>query len=317
MMNPDITDPTWLAAREMQWEKYCSDVSDEISKQELEFIRPIFFEAQFDYGNVEKYGKYAEDFGKAFVLCPVQTVERWEKWFSEYLPEWLGEEFSSKLDNLLVRFGFYGLHRNWTLETAVELFRFCFGSNIASKPFVFLQYELPKHPLLNGAGCWNFYRRWVLDMVNWLTGNGADEPGEYSSYLLDAWISVLSFQHPILFRYELNMDTLGDQDNLQRLFVLCGENYSFEKQLASSNLDRFKIDKLLESDKGRRVEFVKEFRVAMDVSELPEEMRALWKRSHDKDFVLASHQELFVMEKKEKVRKHELVKWMDTRINAL
>ncbi|NRB41737.1 MAG: hypothetical protein HRU20_25245, partial [Pseudomonadales bacterium] len=173
MMTPDILDPNWLEEREILWSGNSQVMSENFTKKDLAFIKPMFFEAHFDYGNRKKYGRFSEDYLMAFIFCPVQTSESWQRWFSEDLPNWLGERVEIDLESILFKAAFrkysYVSVNGWSLDTTVELFKFCYGDRITLGPYQFLNYKREKHPLLGLDGV-KFYTDWLISFVAWLKG---------------------------------------------------------------------------------------------------------------------------------------------------
>lgn len=318
MLNPDLNDPVWIAGREEQWNRFCDSVSDEYSMKELAYIKPMFFEKEFDFGNKAKYGMYAEDCHRAFILCPVQTEERWREWFAKKLPEWMGKDYQNNLRNLLFSYGYFTLADFWPTSLSVKLFEFCFGKMATLKPYTFLGFEVPSHPLI-GSRSITFCDRWLSNIYLWLTLSN-EENENYCAELIDMWFSLLPFVHPIYFRYDINQDTSIPQKKLQDILYVCSredvEGYFHglvfkKREIGNKGLndnDQFE----------KRILFVREMRARLNGKMIPEALQQLWGNASKPNFVPAHRlKKMPEVPKIDRVRKHEIGKWAKKRAEVL
>ncbi|NRB41740.1 MAG: hypothetical protein HRU20_25260 [Pseudomonadales bacterium] len=206
MINPDITDPKWIAEREALFIIYKRDLAGEYSRKQIAWIKPTFFEAEFDYGNEKKYGEYATYIGSAMHECPIQTVERWDKWFED-IQAWIPSEYKQNQEVNRIIAG-HSQWKNWDvrtepswdLATELELFHYYLGYTYQPGPFTFKHFHFEKHPLspTEFGGIWN------SRLSNWLVGGIPDAAIKYT-YLMDFGLSCIPFIHPFVLAHAIQV----------------------------------------------------------------------------------------------------------------
>ncbi|MCP4321979.1 MAG: hypothetical protein GY951_03835 [Psychromonas sp.] len=290
MLNPDFNDPNWLQQRQRLWEERKPSLLDCTSKKERVWLKTLFFDPEFDYGNVEKYGKYAENYFYAFGFSPVQHPQKWQKWFAEDLPKWLGEQYTLDPSRIMweLAFTLHNPGEHWDDDVYIELFRFCYGDKITTAPYQFLQFDLPRHPFLLGSGSRliTFYKNWLGKVVYWLEGGFADDQ-HFAVELFPMWLSTLQWINPLCFQHALKDATREEQRDLQQLFIFCRDQANYDLQYQSSLLEQYAKKDTLKNDTGKRLAFLGHFKQQFEAFDKPAELEALWQQSQQSDFISA------------------------------
>ena len=211
----------FLPDRDSVWERFKESAKDTYNPKELEWLQPMFFEAEFDYGNVDKYGRFATDYIKAFTYSPVQNSEVWTRRFSEDLPAWLGDTYQDELYEILINHGnvqCYQVARfGWPFQLTIEWFHFCFGEEIESVSYKFLNYDVGIHPLLRSSFT-TLHETYLLSIRDWLKGNDK-LINCFHVQTTKFWLSTLKWLHPVFFSRELAVGAEQAQCLLQDLFI--------------------------------------------------------------------------------------------------
>ncbi|MCP4325602.1 MAG: hypothetical protein GY787_27925 [Alteromonadales bacterium] len=290
MLNPDFNDPVWIKQRQALWDKREQGMLDCSTKKERKWLRELYFTSEFEYGNKDKYGSYADRYSTVFFYSPVQHPQKWQKWFGEDLPRWLGDEYTQQPNSLMRQLAFTlrTAEEEWDNETCVELFRFCYGDKITIEPYSFLQFTFSRHPLLlaNGSGAINLYQRWLQSILRWLEGYTADDQ-HFAVELLPIWLSSLEWVNPLYFQYALKESSLHEQADLQRLFIYCRDQAQYDLKHESSLLGEYAKKDTLSNDTGKRLAFLAHFKQVFDEADKPAELQALWLKSQQADFISA------------------------------
>lgn len=250
------------------WDRFVIDASEAYSRQELEWLKPMFFEAEFEYGNDSKYGVFAKDYLKAFKFCPAQNVEVWDDWFSNKLPLWLEDDFEIKLPGILRELGqdqgFQVENYGWPFELTIDLFYFCYGKKITTVSFDFLDFRLDVHPLLR-PNIVEFHRISISNIQSWLKGSN-HTAGLFHAKLVCFWLSIFNWLPPAFFDLKLHVGSQKQQCLLQDLFITLRDK------------ENLQLD-------PERNEFVDLFIDGITSNSVPRECRDLWFASQDPNFI--------------------------------
>ncbi|MEW8507173.1 MAG: hypothetical protein AB2598_10745 [Candidatus Thiodiazotropha sp.] len=278
MIDPDLNDPAWLVKREETWEGRVRDLSGHLSRKQIKQIRPMFFELEFDYGNEDKYGEYKHDFERASNYCPVQTRERWRRYITEDIPRWLGDDFDLRryMESFAHFDNQYRMAMGWDMQTELEVIDYLLGNGYVENGYVFegrcVDYPVPANRI---------YFDWIFNVYHWLAGNTPQADVKWS-HLIDFWVSTLPYVHRVFFSYKRSSHgrVKQGQNWLQNVLVLIQE-YSLDKLTLKQKEERSAV---IESDTGRRKEFVDELVRALDCKELPSEFSELWNSAKQSGF---------------------------------
>lgn len=257
-----------LIDRSDVWDRFVNNASETFSRQELEWLKPMFFETEFEYGNDSKYGVFAKDYLKAFKFCPAQNVEVWNDWFSNKLPLWLEDDYERKLPAILRELGqgqgFQVENYGWPFELTVDLFYFCYGKKITTVSFDFLDSRLDVHPLLR-PNIVEFHRTSISNILRWFNGSN-HTAGLFHARLVSFWLSIFNWLPPAFFDLKLYVGAQKQQCLLQDLFITLRDR------------ENLKLD-------AERNEFVELFIDGVTSNRVPRECRDLWFASQDPDFI--------------------------------
>ena len=263
-----IMNNDFLPDRDGVWERFKESAKDTYNAQEIGWLQPMFFEAEFDYGNVDKYGRFAKDYIRAFTFSPVQNVEVWTRRFSKDLPAWLGDEYQYELSDILETVGAGQCYQvasfGWPFQLTVDWFHFCFGEEVESAEYKFLNYDVGIHPLFRSRLI-TLHERYPLAIRDWLKGN---DKLINCFYVQTAkfWLSTLKWLHPVFFSRELAVGAKQAQCFLQDLFI---------EMRNSPNLSL---------DSEREV-FLKYLVSYLESDKVPVDCNALWEASQQADFL--------------------------------
>lgn len=228
----------------------------------------MFFEAEFDYGNVDKYGKFSTDYIKAFTFSPVQNKAAWMRRFSKDLPAWLGDDYQDELSSILKTVGFGQCYQvdsfGWPFELTVDWFHFCYGEEIESASYKFLNYDVGIHPLLR-SNLKGFHETNLSTIRNWLKGNDK-LINCFHVKTVKFWLSTFKWLHPVFFSRELAVGAERAQCLLQDLFIEIRN---------APNLS-------LDSEREQFLEYLVSY---LESDKVPVECNALWEASQKTDFL--------------------------------
>lgn len=280
MQSPDTTDPQWTAEREKLWRRYADDLSEELSRKEIAWIRPMFFEPEFDYGNA-KYGELKHNHRLAIRLCPIQTQERWRRYLIEDAPRWVGKEYklaeemrdmASFDDDLLS--GFTGMD----VTTQVELVQYLFGDRFIRGNFEF-EGVTASYPVTANYVHDSFIRH----ADSWLSGCNPAEDIKWHHFV-EYWRSALPYVNGVYFKYKRSRSggVSAAQGCLQRVLMSI-RDYDIEevKQYQSNRGE----DSVIVQDKGLRQQTADALKDMLDHDQsLPTGLRDLWEMAQSAEF---------------------------------
>jgi hypothetical protein len=276
MLNPDISDSTWIAQRELLWSSIEDYWAEEGTRKMMKVLRRVFFTGWFDMQDKDCLWFIEHEPPMLdFVYYPSQTKEFWVRYFGDQCRARLEIAPSDKrrdCNPLIAAQRFLSFESDlsmygWDIKTELELHDFFLGKEFVPGPQKLLGFESKINYLADANRVFIF---WTEIIYRWLvcgTSLHASGPPEENKWLnLKSYF--LSCLPHIEERYfgDLSWDPSAKDKNIIREFQeLLHQMYHFNEEVRFQALiKKGASEELAGNMVSRRIEFLKELRRGME-----------------------------------------------------
>lgn len=278
MLNPDISDSTWIARRETLWSGIENWWEDEGTRKMMKVLRRVFFEGKFDLQDKDcAWFIKNEPPLLDFVYYPVQTKDFWGQYFGEQCRSRhdIGPPDQKKDFNPLI-----GMRRylsftkdlsmyGWDIRTELELHEFFLGKKYSSGPQKMLGFESDDNYLSDPV---NVVRYWSDSIFCWLMcGTYASETGPAEEnkwiYLKPYFVSCLAhIDEKYYGDSSFAVHVPAYQHFVRDIQMLLHQVYHFNEEVRfKAMLKKGASEELAGNMVSKRSAFLKELRSDMEV----------------------------------------------------
>lgn len=275
MLNPDIHDPTWIAAREEQWKTVAKFHKKEFSRKQMEVLRAWFMGEPFEFGNDEKYGKLEFAWSLAWALSPIQTKERWTRLIFEDCKVWMQTNYDvTWAMRMLGAFGGNYREYGWDFATELEAAQWVLGDHFINGKYIFEGREVI-YPY-NAEG---LLGDWRFQISRWFSGVYLYHEDFVGCHFLNHFKQAVHHVHPAYYSKLASQKIYNSQRDLHGFLRRLNQFENWIETAAKEN--KYPVIGV-----EKRFEFAKSLKDYFESSEPPLLLQELYAWAISPDYVM-------------------------------